>query len=264
MPVVTYKDHQIHYAISGKGTPVLLLHGFCEDSRIWHDFQTPLETDYQIITLDLPGFGQSDAVENLSISNYAEVLEAVVEALNLSPFILIGHSMGGYVALAFAEKRASLVLGLGLFHSHPYADDAAKKEARTKAIDFVTTNGAKTYTRELIPMLFSGDFLKTKRPIVDKLVSNTAEYTDISVIAALQAMRDRPDRSGVLATVECPVLFIIGEEDVAVPEAYSKAQTHVPQTASIHILPEVGHMGMFEAQKKTQRIVRDFLVFCTS
>jgi len=254
----------MHYTTSGQGAPVVLLHGFCEDSRIWQDFQQPLKVNYQVITVDLPGFGQSEPVDNLRISDYAEILQAVIDALELQKFILIGHSMGGYVALAFAGKRASSLLGLGLFHSHPFADDDAKKEARTKSINFVKKYGAATYTSQLIPKLFANDFAQSKAEVIRQLVENAAEYPDAGIITALQAMRDRPDRSHVLKEVGCPVLFIIGEQDGAVPPSYSAAQTHLPQTASIHILPEVGHMGMFEAQEKTQTIVRDFLQFCTS
>jgi len=264
VPQYRFRNRNIHYTQTGDGTPVVLLHGFCEDRRIWHDFQTDLARDYQVIAIDLPGFGQSETLENASINNYAEGVRAIIEQLNLQDLILIGHSMGGYVALAFAEKNASSLLGLGLFHSHPFADEADKKDARTKAAEFVKTHGAGTYTSQLLPKLFAPDFSKKHPEIIRQLVENAASYTNEGIVAALQAMRDRPDRSAVLQTLQCPVLFIIGEKDTAVSQEYSSAQTHLPQTAAIHILPKVGHMGMFEASEETLKIVRDFIRFCTS
>ena len=98
--------------------------------------------------------------------------------------------------------------------------------------------------------------------MVDKLIYRASKYTSLGIINGLEAMIQRPDRSEVLEHFEKPVLFIIGKEDAAIPEEKSMAQTHLPSQASIHVLEKVGHMGMFEAKKQTQKIVRQFVAFC--
>ena len=167
--------------------------------------------------------------------------------------------MGGYVSLAFAKNHASCLLGLGMFHSQPYADSDEKKQAREKGIDFIRRNGHIHYIKQVIPSLFAYDFSKGYQFEVNKMLYNAAQYAPESIIAALEAMQNRQDNSAVLEQINCPVLFIVGKEDTAVPLEASLAQTALPNLADIHILPTVGNMGMFEARRKTAKIIRNFI-----
>lgn len=263
MKTLRYQNTKIAYRQSGKGTVLVFLHGFCEDSSVWDDFKSDLiEEKKQVICIDLPGFGGSERLPEPSIDGMAKAVHTVIENLAIEKFILIGHSMGGYVSLAYAERYPEKLLGLGLFHSHPYPDGAEKKLNRSRAIDFIERQSSILYVKQMIPNLFAPKFKKSNAFLVDKLIYRASQYQKEAVSDALQAMRDRPDRSEVLNRITCPVLFIIGSEDAAIPRQASLEQTHLPRTASIHILEKVGHMGMFEAQRQTQKIIRDFVAFC--
>lgn len=134
MNFITFQRKKIAYQLEGKGTPVVFVHGFCEDRTIWDEFKPEIvAAGYCVFTLDLPGFGESEILENTSVEVMADVVNAVLVEAQLSKIVLIGHSLGGYVALAFAKKYAEKLLGLGLFHSHPYPDSEEKKKVAAKA-----------------------------------------------------------------------------------------------------------------------------------
>lgn len=263
MKKITFQDTAIAYDTVGKGPAVVLIHGFCEDSRMWEEFSLDLvEEKYKVITIDLPGFGQSSVWPNVSIADMAGAVHAVLQELKLDKVIMIGHSMGGYVSLAFAEKHPEYLIGMGMFHSHPYADSEEKKDGREKGIGFIERQGSALYVKQLIPALFAPDFVNSNAFLIEKLTFRASKYKAEGIIEGLKAMKNRPDRSPVLSTISCPVLFIVGKKDKAVPADKSMDQTHLPAISSIHILEKVGHMGMFEATKHTQLFVRKFIAFC--
>ncbi|MBK8702674.1 MAG: alpha/beta fold hydrolase [Saprospiraceae bacterium] len=260
---VQFRGSKITYYSQGTGTPVVLLHGFCEDSAIWEGYDEGLP-GCRIIRIDLPGFGASQALSGASIGDRADAVYAVVSAVLSERFVLIGHSMGGYVSLAFAEKYPQLLLGLGLFHSHPFADLGDKKAGRDKSIAFIRQYGHVPFVRQLIPGVFAPAYVETHPSRINYLIDRATSYSAEAIIDALEAMRDRPDRSHVLRTLPLPVLFIIGRLDGSIPASQSMEQTHLPAVADIHVLEEAAHMGMWEAPEKTLRIVRDFVAFCLS
>lgn len=265
MKYLLYQQRKVAYSIQGKGADALiLLHGFCEDSTIWDEWKGELvAAGYKVVCVDLPGFGESELAQEATIEYYADAVQAVAqEVLAQNRFLLIGHSMGGYTALAFAEKYPEQLAGLGLFHSHPYADSDAKKEARQKSIRFVQEQGAALYVKQLIPDLFTPAWVRTNPFVVNHLIHKASAYLPQGIIDGLTAMMTRPDRHKVLERAGWPVLFIIGEEDKAIPAELSLAQTSLPATASVHILEKTGHMGMLEAPRKTRQIVREFAEYC--
>jgi pimeloyl-ACP methyl ester carboxylesterase len=247
--------------LTGEGgeLPVVLLHGFCEDSRVWEEWLGFLPQNRRYLRIDLPGFGNSDFQENLTIGTMAEAVKTVLDHLSIGKFVLTGHSMGGYVSLAFAEKYGEQLAGLCLFHSHPFADSEEKKAGRDKSVEFIQKNGHILFVRQLIPGLFAYDFSKGYQIEVNKLIHNATYYSPDAIIAALKAMRDRPDRSEVLRKIGCPVLFLIGKLDAVVPLQLSLEQTHLPAVADIQVFPAAGHMGMYEAQRESAKAMREFL-----
>ncbi len=254
---------RITYQKIGKGTTIVFLHGFCEDLSMWDDFEPGWTSDdYQVIAIDLAGFGHSDLDPALSMDSMAQDVRAVLKEEAVESCILIGHSMGGYVGLAFAELYPGFLKGLCLFHSHPFADTEAKKPARKKSIDFVRRRGARLFVHQLIPDLFPPAFNKARPDFVKELVLAAEQIDSEAVALASQAMLDRKDRSAVLEQIDCPVLFIVGDEDNAVPFELSLSMVYLPKIANIKILRGVGHMGMFEAKGETETMVREFVEFC--
>ena len=191
-----------------------------------------------------------------------ECLNSFLNHLDILHFIISGHSMGGYVSLSYGEKYSDNLSGLGLFHSHCFEDSAEKKGARKKSIDFVKEHGVGPYVKQVIPSLFAADFFIQNAPVISDLTEKAGSYAPGGVINALQAMHDKPDQSEILKQISVPVLFIIGKKDLVTPFDLCIEQTHYPEKASIHVLEEAGHMGMFEATGECQKILRDFVGYC--
>ncbi len=161
---IRFRGETLAYEVRGAGLPVILLHGFTEDRRIWDLLLTGMEDKYYWILPDLPGSGQSSFNRTLTeLKDFAEALDAIANAENIRKMVLIGHSMGGYISMAFAEKYPDKLSGLGLFHSSTYADSPEKKESRDKNILFIQKNGAALFVEEAIPGLFSDKF-KSEHP----------------------------------------------------------------------------------------------------
>jgi len=239
MQKINYYNHQIAYDLKGNGTTTLIfLHGFGENQKMWANY-LPFFKAYQTLTIDLPGSGDSEVME-VSIARMAKLVNAVLLAESIKKCVFIGHSMGGYVALAFAKLYPEKLLGYCLFHSQPFADTAEKKEDRNKAIKFIQEYGHGKYFKGLVPKLFAPDFIKNNENILTEIVDAGSKMTSKGVIYQLQAMRDRPDNQMVLVNSKVPVCFIIGKEDVAIPAENSLNQTFLPQVSDIYILPNVG------------------------
>lgn len=146
----------LKYTSEGQGRAIVFLHGFCEQKTIWSDFVKGLSKEYRTLCLDLPGFGESELTEDIkNLSGYADKVYETLQALDIGKCLLVGHSMGGYVALAYAKKYASSLSGISLFHSTALADNADKKDNRDKTIEFVESNGAEVYIKHSFANLFA-------------------------------------------------------------------------------------------------------------
>ena len=254
-----FNSKKLVYTKEGIGNCLLLLHGFCEDSAMWDAFKMPFLENYTVICPDLPGFGLSEAKDQISMEIMASCINEILEKEGIDKCFFIGHSMGGYVAMAFAEKYPEKLSGLCLFHSHPFEDREDKKENRRKTIEFMKRWGTSPFVRELIPKLFKKEFARDNPDLLSSMIAKAEKYPQSGIIAATDAMIERPDRSEILKNLNCPLLFIIGEFDEAIPADFSKAQQSLRSDAMVYTLP-VAHMGMFEAATETQQILSSFLM----
>ena len=244
----------------GTGTPVVFLHGFCENQAVWHDFVQPFATDFQSVLVDLPGFGKSAANRDFgSVEAMAAEVWKLLDGLGLRRPVLAAHSLGGYVALAMADQRPDEPAGLCLFHSTAYADSPEKKQSRDKTAAFIQNNGLAAFLDNFVPGLFFRERHAELQPAIQKVRQLTGQTSLETAVAVTLAMRDRPDRTHVLREAAYPVLFIAGKNDEAVVFDTAKEQFPLPRHAIVQMLAETAHMGMFERPAETQAMVRAFV-----
>lgn len=233
---------------------VVLLHGFGESSKIWDSFITLLPTDYQYFTPDYSKITFCQTVEE-----YADWLHLEIEEKNLSQFTLIGHSMGGYIALAYAEKHEDLLTGLGLFHSTSYADTEEKKATRLKTISFIQKHGSAEFLEDFLPNMFSDEFKKRETELVKLISERNSTLPAEALIATTAAMRQRPDRQHILKTLGKPILMIIGKKDKFIPYEQALEQITLLQNPIVYINNSIAHAGMLEAPEACAAVVKSML-----
>ncbi|MEL7121236.1 MAG: alpha/beta hydrolase [Bacteroidota bacterium] len=266
MNFLNYKNHKIGYKLHNSeapSTPVVLLHGFCEDMSMWEHVINYFNKQHFLITIDFPGFGSSDPLPKLTIEELSNTVKAILDHLHCKKCVLLGHSMGGYVSLIFAKLFPEYLSAWGLIHSHPYEDDAGKKQNRQKSIHFISTHGAAAYAKQLIPKLFPQDFANQNPTMINHLIEKAGQFPPEGISEAQSAMMSRENTEDVLAETKHPVLFIIGRLDQLEEEERLIRQTTLPKTSSIHILDEIGHVGPYEAPKHISTIIEEFLSLCS-
>ena len=261
-----YNHSNIFYRTIGKGKRVMLLHGFAEDGSIWNNQIAFLENHFRLLIPDIPGSGRSELLSDGNIATYAEVIKAILADdfqqqgnEGSEEVIMIGHSMGGYITLAFAEKYPQLLAAFGLFHSTAYADNEEKKLARAKAIHFIKDKGSYPFLQTSIPGLFSQEFTNNHPAEINELIHKAKNFSPHALIQYYEAMIQRPDRTSVLKKFPKAILFIIGEKDNVIPLQSSLEQCYLPAQAHIHILAKSAHMGMLEETEKSNEILYHFL-----
>lgn len=253
---IIWQGNKVSYQKTGTGPAILLIHGFGEDHTVWQK-QVKALKGYTFLLPDLPGTGTSELKnKDVSIEGLSGIIPLILEKEQLETINLGGHSMGGYICMAYAKSNPGKLSSLSLFHSSAYADDEEKKSSRKKSIEFITVNGAEPFLKTMIPGLFL-NAEKSKEDIKTLLLknSNTAE----TLIAYYRSMMTRPDNSAVLSILNCPVLFVIGENDKAVPFPLSLKQCHLPFISYVTILREAAHMGMLEETAKVNETLAKFL-----
>ncbi|PZR21364.1 MAG: alpha/beta hydrolase [Citrobacter freundii] len=256
---IVFEGRKLFYRITGTGKPVILLHGFGETGSVWDDQVAYLSSQFKLIVPDLPGSGASGAVDDMSMENLAEAIHTIIHEENIEACPVIGHSMGGYVALALTEHYYNHVSALGLFHSTAYADTEEKKATRRKGIEFIRQHGAFEFLQTSSPNLFSPHTKETRPELVKTFIESLRSFSPDALIAYYEAMIARPDRTDVLERTQAPVLFVIGEHDNAVPPNDVLKQVHLPGRSFIHVLKQSGHMGMLEEREKSEQVLEEFL-----
>ena len=228
---------------------------------MWFPFVNPLTHNYEIICPDLPGFGHSELESGqISLEEVADQLAAQLQAEGIDEAVFIGHSLGGYLALALAERHPNMVRGLGLFHSHALADSDEDRHKRDKAILFLEKHPVNKFIGPFIPSLFH-------EGRKDALQAEIARSTEIglqsplkAIIAYTHAMRERKDRFDLWCQLPQHTLFIGGTHDSRIP--VSMCEQHIEERDHVdgYILPETAHMGMFERPSESLQMIKDYLL----
>lgn len=250
---------KLAYQEAGSGAPVLLLHGFCGSSAYWEEVIPLLGQHYRVIAPDLRGHGDSDAPDGefYGMEQFAEDLLALLDQLKLDQVSLFGHSLGGYITLAFAEKYPKRLRAFGLIHSTAYPDDEQGKAGRDKAVQTIEQQGMEPFIDGLIPRLFAPEHVQTMPDAVEQAKQIGFATPAEGAIRTAKGMKHRIDRNHVLRSAHTPVLLLAGEQDqiISRQKSFSVASPHIRQV----LLTAVGHMSMYEAPEKLTEELATFL-----
>ena len=260
---ITFKTKVLQYNITGSGMPVIFIHGFGEDSTIWHNQVSYLENFFTVLSIDLPGTGGSNMIDKeiIDISDLAEAIHEVVKFEKIIHFVMIGHSLGGYVSLEYQKKYPNELVGLGLFHSTANSDSEEKKTIRKKSISFIRKNGAISFLETTIPGLFH-DFKESTA--IDCIMKGIKQHRDIVLIQYYEAMMNRPSSIELLKSLTIPLLLVGGKYDEIIPLKETLRQSHLSRQTHFHILQHSAHMGMIEEIEESNTILRVFLEYLWS
>jgi pimeloyl-ACP methyl ester carboxylesterase len=262
MSYAEFKKIKVKYTDVGKGRVIVLLHGFLSSHEAWAEFIKKLSKNYRVIAIDLPGHGQTPAIGYYhSMELLAQSVKAVLNKAGVRRYIVVGHSMGGYTALAFAELYPENVSGLCLFHSTAYADSEEKKKDRDRVIRLVKKEH-KQYVAEAVTTLFAPDNLEACKVEVEKVKRIASSISKQSIINSLEGMKERKNRDMILKYAEYPVLFIIGKKDSVINYETLYPQMGLCKFPSALLLENVGHLGFYEAPKETMKELKLFASRC--
>ena len=249
----------LNYSEAGQGTPVVLLHGFPLSGAIWHEHQKRLSDRYRVITPDLRGHGRSPAPSGVyEMDLLARDVLAVLDALLIKKAIIMGHSMGGYVALAAWKLAPERFLALGLIASQAGADTEEGRQSRYKLVTKVAANGSKDVAETMLPKLFAPD-LPAEAPIIELVRQLILNTQPTGIIGSLEGMAVRPDSGTLLPKISVPVLILAGAHDQIIAPDKAKAMAAAVKTATLTMVEHAGHMPMLEQPQATTTALCNFL-----
>jgi len=199
----------------------------------------------------------TDNNKDSAISGVSAAYSSLVGGSRMGAFI-IGHSMGGYITLAFVEKYPDMLKGFGLFHSTAFADSYEKRETRKKGIQFIEQHGPQEFLKTAITNLYA-PLTKEQPALIEEHINTTHNFSRAALVSYYRSMMERPDKSDLLKQTHLPVLFILGKYDAAVPIEDGLKQCHLPSVSYIEVLENSGHMGMIEEIEKTNQILNEYL-----
>ena len=248
------------YHEEGSGVPVVFLHAFPLSRMMWALQETPLASQFRIITVDLRGHGGSDApLWHYSLDQAADDVRGLLDYLSIRQAIFIGLSMGGYILFAFYRKYAEYVKGLVLADTKAQADTDDGKQARFEMAQVAYKQGTSAIADIMIPKLLSPATVRTKPELVQR-VRAMIEGNHVSGIAGdLMAMAERPDSVPLLKRISCPVQIIVGELDLPTPPSDAQLMADRIPRARLAIIPGAAHLSNLEESALFNELVRSFV-----
>lgn len=257
---VLFGGTPIFYIDEGKGAPVVLLHGYLESSLIWDDFASNLKKTNRVIRLDLPGHGLSGVNGEAHTMEYlADAVHYILDLVGVEKCTLVGHSMGGYVTLAFAQKYASRLNNFVLFHSTPNADTEEKRANRDREIALVKEDKIELIARTNAPMAFARDNRKRFANAIEECIEMYAINEKEGIVALLNGMKIRQDMNEFLASTALPFMFIFGRKDNYISNEMADLLIAKYPQAAVLLLENSGHMGFIEESKVSLEAIQKFV-----
>ncbi|NQW37000.1 MAG: alpha/beta fold hydrolase [Flavobacteriales bacterium] len=256
---INYKNSKIHFTSQGNGHAVVLLHGFLENLTIWDDLAKELSTRYRVICIDLLGHGKTDNLGYVhTMDEQAQMVKAVLNHLKLRKVVLIGHSMGGYISMAFTKLFLQNVKGVCLLNSTFLADDPTKRSDRKRAIALVKKN-PKAIIELAIPDLFADENKELFKSDMQHILTEALKTSKQGIIAALEGMIIREDLSALFETDNFKKLVFIGKHDIAIKNKPLEERLTSLQNIQVVRLSG-GHMGFIENKTEVLENLKSFII----
>lgn len=249
------------YDVRGSGIPIVLVHGYCSDRKIWDELALELEKDFLVIIPDLMGYGETPLSNSeLSMELYANLIKQILKLEQIEKCYYVGHSMGGYIGLEFLEKNAKMLTGFTLLNSHCFTDSDEKTTNREKTIRFLEKHGSKIYVQEIFKTLFGVKYFNSNISTIDEIKQRALRYSVQALVESCKAMIARKNHTETLQKTTVPIQFILGKEDALIPIPDFLIQASFPNFSSVHIVEKMGHMGMLEQNEKTLTHLKRFIL----
>lgn len=261
---ITFEGRTMHYRDEGRDNhqTLVLLHGFMQNLDVWTSYVLSYMNHLRVITIDLPGHGLSDLFcDTHSMDFMARAVKSVLTHAGVENCVMMGHSMGGYVALAFAEANPYMLRGLGLVNSHALADNDEHRAYRDDVCKQVQSNRA-AFIVKFVPSLFDPSCHAALSHDMKDIQDQCLEMRSESIIAAQRGMAQRPSRLNLLGKLDIPVLFVYGKNDNRIPLELAVSQAMIPARAEIHLLENVGHMSFIEQREYLKPRLLNFVHTC--
>ena len=249
----------LSYDDRGRGPALVFLHGFPLDRRMWEAQTAALSDHCRVIAPDLRGFGRSGRTDPFTIESLADDIHVFLAQLVAKPCVLAGLSMGGYVALAYAKKYPGDLRGLMLVDTKAEADTPEARAGRAKMIELARTQGASAVADQMLPKMLAPGTQQSRPEVTRSLRRLMEECNPQTIEYALAAMRDRPDRSGELASIKAPTLVIVGDADAITPPEGAERMAKAIPGAKFELVRGAGHMAPMEQPEQVNRVMEEFL-----
>lgn len=257
---VQFEEIKVSYSVTGTGRSVVLLHGYLEAGEVWKPLSKELEKEFRIIAIDLPGHGDSGVKGDRHTMEFlAGAVRRVISDAGEEKIVMVGHSLGGYVALAFVEIYPEMLAGYVLFHSHPHADTPEAATRRQREIDVVIAGKKNIMYPGNISMMFAEKNLKSLPAALERSKMIASRISGDGIIALLNGMITRPSRQSVLEQGQVPLLWLLGRDDLYFSPGEALQETRLPVNAEVAILENSGHMGFIEETEKSAGLIAGFI-----
>jgi len=256
--IATVGEIAIGFDDVGSGLPVAFIHGFPHNRSLWAPQMGSLAVDSRTLACDLRGFGESTG-EATSVDDYADDVAGWLRGLGLSSVVVAGLSMGGYVAFALWRRHPSLMRALVLADTKAGPDDEKLKAKRTEHIELATERGSPVLADQLIQGMVGKTTRKRHPEIVERVHSMLSQAPVQAAVGALTALRDRPDSTPTLATIDIPTLIVVGDEDALTPVRESRAMHAAIPGSRLEIVTGAGHLPNVERPAAFNHLLSEFL-----
>lgn len=261
---ITVDGRTVHYRDEGRDNlhTLVLLHGFLQSLDVWSSYVLSYMNHMRVVSIDLPGHGLTDTFSDIHTMDFmARIVKAVLTEAGIEQCVMVGHSMGGYVTMAFAERYPYNLRGLGLINSHPLADSEEHRNHRYQACQSVHDNRA-SYIVGYLPDLFHPSRRAALSHDIKDLQEQCLLTSEASIVAAQKGMAQRTSHISTLASLDIPTLFIYGKDDPRIPIELAIGSAMMARRAEVHLLDGVAHMAFMEDRDYVKPRLANFVELC--